>query len=76
MPPEGLFQTTLQNITLHIGAIDQEGELNEDSTRKEYLQVRQEGTRRTVSPAASDRAVVTFSVAGQRGIETGFRAAR
>ncbi len=40
-----LFQTTPQNITLHIGAIYQEGELQEDSTCKEYLQVRQEGSR-------------------------------
>ena len=40
-----LFQTTPQNITLHIGAIYQEGELCEDSTCKEYLQVRQEGSR-------------------------------
>jgi len=40
-----LFQTTPQNITLHIGAIYQEGELREDSTCKEYLQVRQEGYR-------------------------------
>ena len=30
---------------LHIGAIYQEGELSEDSTCKEYLQVRQEGSR-------------------------------
>ena len=40
-----LFQTTPQNITLHIGAIYQEGELREDSTCKEYLQVRQGGSR-------------------------------
>jgi hypothetical protein len=40
-----LFQTTPQNITLHIGAIYQEGELSEDVTCKEYLQVRQEGSR-------------------------------
>jgi hypothetical protein len=40
-----LFQTTPQNITLHIGAIYQEGELREDATCKEYLQVRQEGGR-------------------------------
>jgi len=41
-----LFQTTPQNITLHIGAIYEEGELREDATCKEYLQVRQEGARR------------------------------
>jgi hypothetical protein len=37
-----LSETTPQNITLHIAAIYQEGELREDSTCKEYLQVRQE----------------------------------
>jgi hypothetical protein len=40
-----LFQTTPQNITLHIGAIYEEGELREDATCKDYLQVRQEGSR-------------------------------
>ena len=40
-----LFQTTPQNITLHIQAIYKEGELREDATCKEYLQVRQEGGR-------------------------------
>lgn len=41
-----LFQTTPQNITLHIRSIYQEGELTEDATCKEYLQVRQEGKRK------------------------------
>jgi hypothetical protein len=40
-----LFQTTPQNITLHLAAIYQEGELEEGATCKDYLQVRQEGTR-------------------------------
>lgn len=40
-----LFQTTPQNITLHLKAIFVEGELSESSTCKEYLQVRQEGKR-------------------------------
>jgi hypothetical protein len=40
-----LFQTTPQNITLHIAAIYQEAELSEEATCKEYLQVRQEGSR-------------------------------
>jgi hypothetical protein len=35
-----LFQTTPQNITLHLAAIYQEGELNESATCKDYLQVR------------------------------------
>jgi hypothetical protein len=40
-----LFQTTPENITLHIVAIYQEEELGEDLTCQEYLQVRQEGSR-------------------------------
>lgn len=41
-----LFQTTPQNITLHIKAIYNESELIEPATCKEYLQVRDEGPRR------------------------------
>ena len=40
-----LYQTTPQNITLHIQAIYEEGELRNEATCKEYLQVRTEGTR-------------------------------
>lgn len=40
-----LYQTTPQNITQHIKAIYNEGELEEAATCKEYLQVRQEGAR-------------------------------
>ena len=40
-----LFQTTPQNITLHIKAIYAEGELVAEATCKHYLQVRQEGGR-------------------------------
>lgn len=40
-----LFQTTPQNITLHLKAIYAEGELDETATCKDYLQVRQEGKR-------------------------------
>ena len=40
-----LFQTTPQNITLHLRAIYAEGELQEPATCKEYLQVRPEGGR-------------------------------
>jgi hypothetical protein len=42
-----LFQTTPQNITLHLKAIYAEGELKEDATCKEYLQVQSEGQRQT-----------------------------
>ena len=41
-----LFQTTAQNITLHIAAIYGEGELQEAATCKRYLQVREEGSRK------------------------------
>ena len=40
-----LFQTTTQNVTMHIGSLYQEGELAEAATCKEYLQVRSEGER-------------------------------
>lgn len=40
-----LFQTTPQNITLHLKAIYADGELLEAATCKDYLQVRQEGSR-------------------------------
>ncbi|MBY0116510.1 hypothetical protein NST33_25010 [Paenibacillus sp. FSL L8-0435] len=40
-----LFQTTPQNITLHIRNIYQESELASESTCKEYLQVQTEGSR-------------------------------
>lgn len=41
-----LFQTTKQNISLHLKNIFQEGELDEASTVKEYLTVRLEGRRK------------------------------
>jgi hypothetical protein len=40
-----LFQTTPQNVTLHLKAIFAEGELAEATTCKDYLQVRPEGGR-------------------------------
>jgi hypothetical protein len=40
-----LFQTTPQNVTLHLKAIFAEGELAESATCKDYLQVRSEGNR-------------------------------
>lgn len=41
-----LFQTTPQNITLHVAAIYGDGELQEEATCKQSLQVRQEGSRK------------------------------
>ena len=40
-----LFETTPQNVTLHLKGIFAEGELAEAATCKDYLQVRQEGGR-------------------------------
>jgi hypothetical protein len=40
-----LFQTTPQNVTLHLKAIYEEGEVDEAATCKDYLQVRAEGGR-------------------------------
>lgn len=43
-----LFETTPQNITMHIKNIYDDGELEQNSTCKDFLQVRNEG-KRTVS---------------------------
>lgn len=40
-----LFQTTPQNITLHLKSLYEEGELDEAATCKDHLQVRDEGGR-------------------------------
>lgn len=40
-----LFQTTKQNVSLHIQNVYKEGELDRDSTVKEYLTVQKEGQR-------------------------------
>ena len=40
-----LFQTTPQNITIHLKNIFEEGELTESATCKDFLQVRNEGER-------------------------------
>src|SRR5690554_2862089 len=40
-----LFQTTSQNITIHLKNIFEEGELDESSTCKDFLQVQKEGKR-------------------------------
>ncbi|MFA5272403.1 MAG: hypothetical protein WC412_08745 [Candidatus Omnitrophota bacterium] len=40
-----LYQTTKQNVSIHIQNIYEEGELTEKSTVKEYLTVQNEGER-------------------------------
>ena len=45
-----LFQTTVQNIIMHVGNIYQEAELQREGTCKEFLQVRKEGSRSVRRP--------------------------
>ena len=40
-----LFQTSKQNVSLHVGNVFKEGELSQESTVKEYLTVQNEGKR-------------------------------
>ena len=40
-----LFQTTKQNVSLHVGNVFKEHELEQESTVKEYLTVQTEGKR-------------------------------
>ena len=45
-----LYQTTKQNISLHIQNIYEEGELDPEATVKKYLTVRPEGSRTVKRP--------------------------
>ena len=45
-----LFQTTKQNISLHLQHIYDEGELSQESTVKKYLTVQTEGNRKVSRP--------------------------
>lgn len=40
-----LFQTTKQNVSLHVGNVFKEGEVEQEATVKEYLTVQKEGER-------------------------------
>jgi len=41
-----LFQTSIPNINMHLNNIFEEGELEEDSTIKDFLIVQKEGSRK------------------------------
>ena len=45
-----LFQTTVQNIIMHVGNIYKEAELQREGTCKDFLQVRKEGSRNVRRP--------------------------
>lgn len=57
-----LFQTTPQNITIHLRDIFAEGELSEQATCKDYLQVRQEGQRQVTRSLRHYRLEVILAV--------------
>jgi len=68
-----LFETTPQNVTLHLKAIFAEGEVSEAATCKDYLQVRQEGgrevTRRLRHYRLEAILAVGFRVRSHRGTQ-------
>jgi hypothetical protein len=68
-----LFQTTVQNVTLHLRTIYGDGELVEDATCKDFLQVRQEGQRhvsRSVKHYNLDAIMaVEYRVRSERGTQ-------
>jgi hypothetical protein len=68
-----LFQTTPQNVTLHLKAIFGEGELDEAATCKDYLQVRSEGGREVTRKLRHYRLeailAIGFRVRSQRGTQ-------
>lgn len=68
-----LFQTTPQNITLHLKAIYAEAEQDEAATCKSYLQVRNEGSRRVQRKLSFYRLeavlAVGFRVRSHRGTQ-------
>lgn len=68
-----LFQCTRSNVTLHIQAIYREGELTEQATCKDFLQVQKEGSRevqRKISFYSLDAILaVGFRVRSPRGTQ-------
>ncbi len=57
-----LFQTTQQNISLHLGNVYDEGELLEAATHKDFLLVRAEGARRVARQVAHYNLDMVLSV--------------
>jgi len=53
-----LFQTTPQNITLHLKSIYQEKELAGEATCKDFLQVQTEGSRQTYGLAETPLEII------------------
>ena len=68
-----LFQTTRQNISLHVRNILSEGELDPAATIKEYLTVQAEGTRKVKRPVTLYRLemilTIGYRVRSPRGVQ-------
>ncbi|MGD7035125.1 RhuM family protein [Methylotuvimicrobium buryatense] len=64
-----LFQTTTQNITLHIKAIYRDGELQVAATCKEYLHVQTEGKRNISRARKFYNLPVIFAISGKTAAE-------
>ncbi|MCA9341730.1 virulence RhuM family protein, partial [Candidatus Saccharibacteria bacterium] len=66
-----IFDVTPQNITIHLAGIYKEGEMDEESTCKESLQVQKEGSRevkRTVKLYNLDAIIaVGYRISSSRG---------
>lgn len=70
-----LFQTTQQNVSLHLLNIYDEGELDEQATHKDVLLVRREGTRdvrRSVTHYNLD-AIISVGYRVKSRVDTQFR---
>ena len=57
-----LYGVTRENVTMHLQNIYSSGELSEEATRKDFLQVRQEGARQVQRPVAHYNLDVIISV--------------
>ncbi len=68
-----LFDTTPQNITQHVRSVYADGEVEEEATCKDYLQVRQEGSREVRRNVKTYRLelimAVGFKVRSPRGVQ-------
>jgi hypothetical protein len=68
-----LFETTPQNITIHLSALYEEGEIDASATCKDYLQVRREGSRevrRQIKHYNLDAILaVGYRVRSERGVQ-------
>ena len=66
-----LFNSTKQNISLHIGNIFREGELQKEATVKEYLTVQTEGNRQICRKVYNLDVIISvgYRVKSQRGVQ-------